>query len=207
MNYFTDGGMTDIKHFPDCLHRIESLSIKLSDLNNLGFRQLNMRMLFASMARTMFMFVEMVVGSRIPSQIIKSAMVADTIIMASFHARRTGTDKRNEDKMVNFAIIVLFVFTKYDEWITPIYSRAKGSLRNDRHLRFIGTYSPIRSHSPLVTHIVPGEAWDRQPSLLNLIWNRAKVLVSHGAGLLGRLASGLEPVLLRKQLPACFFIT
>ena len=173
---------------------------QLSDLYNLFVRQLGMGTSLATGICTMFTFIKMIIRRCIPPQIIKGAVVTNAIIVTGLHSRGALSHKGKQEEAVNVEGISPPSYAQRYSQITYSEFWLQYSLRftvqnpiASLHARMVCAFS-IRPNSPLVRNIIPGESRDRQPSLLNLIGDRGKVLVSHGVALLHRVVSRLEPL-------------
>ena len=147
---------------------------------------------FCSMGHSaMLIFIKMIIGYCVPSQIIKSAMGWNTIVMASFISGGGRADKGEKDEPVNMNTKILAIFSQRNAWIRAITRmRFKNLLRSGDYQLSVWACSIIRPYSPLVRDFVSGKAENWFPNF----YRGVKMFFSHGGSLLSRESLGLGPM-------------
>lgn len=178
----------------------------LSDFDNLVISQLSFSAFLAPGICAMFAFIKVIIGCCVPSQIIKSAVMADTIAMTGFHTWRTWPNKSKQYKTMDINGVSFAISTKRDCQISSRYSWFNNSLRC--LCVFPCTFPlsafslEVRPDSPPVAYFVPRESRNRFPFFKGDV----KLFCSHGMNLLQRLRLWLEPLSCSCRAAACLFI-
>ena len=209
MYYFPDSAAVNGK--PDCKGR-KGLPMRghLSNFGNLGWSKLGSPVFCSDRCRAMFSPVALVILRSIPSEIIQFFGGWLTVIMASFHAGRTRTDKGNKHQSVNNSRSIFFILGQRDPIVSVLIK-----MYFQYFLRTIPQYIfrplpfpkrtpfPIRTHSSMIRNFVSREPRNLFP-LFN-VW--VKLVITHGQGLLNRLRLWESRRGVRCTVAACFFIT
>lgn len=140
----------------------------------------------------MFNFIFKVFSPCTPLKIFQVAFCAVSILMTTLHSWRTRTPEGREDKYMNSELIST---AKLDRRITFAQFLVKDSLWHITDKPATLALLPVRSHSAQVADFITGKIGDCLENFY--IWSKMKI--THGAGLLGRLAVWAEPMPLFTQ--------
>ncbi len=184
------------------------MSMKLYDFHNFAVVKFGVGIVHSFLDRIMAMikFIKNILHPCSPTQVIKSAMGSVSILVATFMSGRWGTNKGKQDQSVNCDSGSLSVLGQIYKRITGTPLWFKNLLWHICNTPFTTLTFPVRSYPALVTYLISRKSWNRQPSLLNLIGDCVKLLVSHGVALLHRVTSGLGPGQRVVRYPARFFM-
>ncbi len=139
-----------------------------------------------------------------PAKILQKAITSNSVSMTPFHSWGTRTHKSQKNQPMHEAGKDYFVSDQIHHWVTTHIFAFKDSLRLTIQYGSPPDPPPVRSHLSLVTNLVSREALNWQPSFLSLIGDCGRLFISHGASLLGGIASRLEPYRSYDCDAACF---
>ena len=126
-----------------------------------------------------------------PFKIFKEEMSRNPVFVTRFMSWRAWTIERQQDETVYVFRCPVPIIGKNYAWITTTaYTWLKHFLWGANYTPpFSSLVLPVGSNRAAAANIVSWPAWYR----LENLWRYGRILVSHGAVLLHRIASGSEP--------------
>jgi hypothetical protein len=174
-----------------------TLGSQISNRHYLRLFQLGSMYFITIQLRTMFAFIKAIIGWSVPTEIFQKTVGGDAVTVTGLHPLGTEADKGDEDKLVDsdhHAVALLtqlyigvailgFATSQYFSRIGVYHPSWFVSLACRRSL------SPKRPNPAMGAGLITFKPRNRFPNLRGIV----KLIFSHGAPLLIRVASGLEP--------------
>jgi hypothetical protein len=192
------------KHFTNFSLGESVLSSKVPNLIDLLVSQFGLGVIYTLFVRVIAMFysIKGIFTASSPSQVPKGAVGSYAVPVPTLHSRRARSDKGQQDEPMHpYGRMSFFAKQSYNG-ITKAHGWFKHFLGCANYEQATLTSLSIRAHRALIANVVPGKSRNWLENLIK--WG--KMGITHGAGLLVRLAVWGEPVLLLKQRPARSFI-
>ena len=154
---------------------------------------------------SMLEFIYHVLTTGSPAQIYQKTVCFYTVKVHTFMSRRAWSYKSQQDKPINPYGMATQRHNRVATFGQSCFKNPLGLaiqyVFDTPSLSFaLANPSPIRPNAAMGAGFIAGKIRNRFPDFFRGV----KMVISHGASLLVRAASGLEPVLLLKQRPAHF---
>ena len=178
-----------------------AMRTKFPDMQNLTIGQLDHGVFYPLPPRpaTMLKSVKGVFAFCIPTKVCQGIVVFIAVAVATLLSGRTRANKSQKNQTVDFKKGLYSVRSKVNSVVSsnhigfqkPGWSGCyKLSPRDVPFVTGIGSIGlPERSDSPGIRDLVTRKPFNRQPSLLNLIGDCVKLVITHGLNLLRRFES------------------